>query len=381
MLIRSDACITSMELFVINVPVTSHFSSTTWSSRQHAILKVASGIQIGWGEALISVNTPREDGTNWGKLISELRGQTISEALARVPGRLRAWGAKCCEMVELALVDLAGKVSGRSALELLGLPGRESIPGLFCILDSDPNAVARKSQDAMARGLGGHVKLKLFGENELDLRIISAARSVLGRSMFLMGDANYGYRPDMSAEPLDAMASSLVRLSGEGLDACEDPANMTTEQWIALQSRVGALTLIPDVPLRPAAEAINWVTPGMGRSYNIHPGCTGSVIASVRLAEKIKAMGGGLMVGDDSLIGPACTAWQQLAIGMQADFVEALEKPQDSTAFLNAMINRPTRQGADGRIQIDMQVRGFGLEVDVSVLTKSATSRLTLPTD
>ena len=53
----------------------------------------------------------------------------------------------------------------------------------------------------------------------------------------------------------------------------------------------------------------------MGRIYNIHPDSAGSIIDAVALAGRIRELGGGAMVGDDSLVGPSATIWQQLAVG------------------------------------------------------------------
>ena len=39
------------------------------------------------------------------------------------------------------------------------------------------------------------------------------------------------------------------------------------------------------------------------------------------------------MIGDSSLIGAACTFWQQLAIGNEASWVEAMEKPRNKMLF------------------------------------------------
>lgn len=81
---------------------------------------------------------------------------------------------------------------------------------------------------------------------------------------------------------------------------------------------VGDLTLIPDAPMRPARKGINTIAHGMGRIYNLYPSTMGSLTHMAKLANRIRAIGANVMIGDDNLVGPACTAWQQIAVGLGA---------------------------------------------------------------
>ena len=80
----------------------------------------------------------------------------------------------------------------------------------------------------------------------------------------------------------------------------------------------------------------------MGGIYNIHPDSSGSIIDAIMLAGKIYETGAELMIGDDSLIGPAATVWQQIAIGLGAKWVEATEKENESKFYYNALKSIPT---------------------------------------
>ena len=59
-----------------------------------------------------------------------------------------------------------------------------------------------------------------------------------------------------------------------------------------------------------------------------------------------------LMVGDASLVGPACSAWQQLAIGLGANWVEAIEKPQENDVFQRCVLRNPVERAPDGRFAL-----------------------------
>ena len=69
------------------------------------------------------------------------------------------------------------------------------------------------------------------------------------------------------------------------------------------------------------------------------------------------------MIGDDSLVGPACTIWQQLAIGAEAVWVEAIEKYEDSDAFLDCVVDKATFRDSSGKYAMKAKP-GFGLEID-----------------
>ena len=161
-----------------------------------------------------------------------------------------------------------------------------------------------------------------------------------------------------------------------GLNACQDPAVLTNAEWIELQTKVGLLDLILSKPLNPAWNALDTVSSKMGRIFNLHPGRMGSLIDAIALARYIQSFGVQVVIGDDSLIGPGCTIWQQIAVGLGATWTQALEKPQESDVFLKCIQVKSTEQKVDGRygLRYDYATRdlrpGFGLQVDVPLLRK-----------
>jgi len=92
----------------------------------------------------------------------------------------------------------------------------------------------------------------------------------------------------------------------------------------------------------------------------------------------IQKAGKKLMVGDSSLVGPACSAWQQIAIGLWADWVEALENPQENDVFQRCTIRNPVGRTADGRFQITELQPAFGVELDLQKLQQLSSENLSL---
>jgi len=372
-----DAKIETVELYGIHVDAERRFSFGVQKHRQHAFIRFVAGDHSGWAEANLGYNKehPRIPFAKriWRmKWYTGLKGMTVGEALTHLGEQRDKLGYREMEYAEMALLDLAGRLLDRPAVDLLELDGRKAIPGVYCILNDDPAHVKREATRAIGQNLRTHLKVKLYGEIDTDLGVVRAAREAYGRKAYIVGDVNMGYRRERSDEPINGIARALASLRDAGLSACEDPAEMSIVQWADLQKRVGKLDLVPDVPLRPAWKAPRQIDPTMGRVFNMHPACMGSVLETVSLGRLIRSWDRRLMVGDSSLVGPACPAWQQVAIGLGADWVEAIEKPQENNVFDQCLLRKPTGRTKDGRFAITRKLPGFGVEMDPAKLRKLA---------
>lgn len=371
-LLNFNVEIDEIVLFKYNVEALRKFSFGTWASRQHIFIAIRSGNCVGYGENIISINTPDISLDEWESWCKELVGFSITDALLKLRTKLGVWFVRFTEMVEMALIDLAGKIGKVSSLTLLNLNERYLVNGVYVILNDDPGFVKDRTVEAVGMGVDNIIKVKLFGDVDVDLKIIRAVRDVVDRrNTYLIGDVNLGYGPKNSKVSIAVVAASLMKLFDAGLDACEDPACLTVDEWVRLQDLVQPFSLIPDEILRPSRDAVGFIKKGMGNIYNIHPGATGSIIDAVSLANKIKDIGAGLMIGDDSLIGPGCTIWQQLAISLNAKWVEAIEKQNDSTEFLTTVISKNTDSSLNP-VKYKAVNSGFGLILDLNKLEKLA---------
>lgn len=359
---EANSKVDSISLYMVNVTKSRNFSHSTWHNRQHVFIKIQAGRHAGWAEALANKNDLDFDIAKWGSYLNELNGMPIAKAIEHCRSKFlqKKWNAKMTEPALIALYDIVGKIENKPTIELWELNKREPVPGLFCILEKNVDQALVQAQIAKDQNLTSHVKIKMFGDVEIDLALTVALRQFFGEDSFLMADANRGYK---KWERLDELALRMKDLQKAGLNAMEDPAELTTEQWIELQNKVGDFSLIPDRPMRPAHKALDLFNQDMGHYFNIHPDTMGTFKEAVKLGKKIKAADRGLMIGDSSLIGPACTFWQQLAIGLGASWVEAIEKPQESNVFQECVTNMSTKI-ANGKTEISALRPGFGIEMD-----------------
>ena len=361
--------ITKIELFRYDINIPRYFSWGTWHNRQHLFIKISAGDFYGWTETPASKNNPDFNPTDWVKYLEQFKGLTIGEAQNLLASE-QVFGTntslKMLESLDMGLLDLSGRLQNKSAVELLGLTGRNSVPGLYCILDKDDKKVREEAEKSIEQHLGHHLKFKMYGDEDVDMSLLKTIREVLGDEAVVISDVNKGYKKWQSLEELTAL---LNRFKENGLNAIEDPADLKTQEWVKLQEMVGDLTLIPDAPLRPAWEGLKTITPGMGRIYNLHPSTMGSFTQTVQLANRVKEIGAKVMIGDDSLVGPACSAWQQIAIGVNATWVEAIEKKEDSKIYLECLQRSATKKDTNGYYSFEPEP-GFGLELDIERLKK-----------
>jgi L-alanine-DL-glutamate epimerase-like enolase superfamily enzyme len=363
--------IDGVELYAVQVNAERRFSYEVQTGRVHVFIRFMAGGQSGWAEGSFPSGKPGETldqriaAINWYR---ELKGKTPFEVFNYLVEQRSKYSRHELEYAELATLDLAGRLTGKPATELLGLTGTAPVPGLYCILSDDPQTVRKEAARALEQNLCSHLKVKLYGKTEVDQAVVRAAREVYGKDAYVAGDVNMGYRHAATNAPVDDVVAAMIALRNAGLDACEDPAKMSNGQWAQVQERIGKMSLIPDVPLRPAWKSRLNLDPRMGRIYNMHPSCMGSIIEMVELSKVIRANGRKLMVGDSSVVGPGCPAWEQLAIGMGADWVEAVEKPQENDVFQRCTVRNPVHRTPDGKFGIKKFLPGFGVEIDVEKL-------------
>jgi len=367
-----------IELLRFDCLVPRHFSFGSWHNRQHGVLRLSSGGHSGLAEDMLSSNQPDMVLAQKGEVFRELDGMTIGQALRGAYEGTLALKDAHREMAEIALLDLAGRLQERPALEMLGLHTTGYVNGTPSILSDDPEKVRREAAMHRERGYTANLKIKLFGKPELDRTLVATARSMMAPGSYLSGDVNSGYGKTSEGVRVSDLAVSLRHLHDLGLDGCEDPAEMPVADWVALQALVLPQDLIPDVVLRPARSSRLTVVAGMGRKFNIHPGCTSGLLQAIQLGRRICALGAQLVIGDNSLIGPACNFWQQLAIGFGAGWCEAVEKPEDTEDFLRCITHRPVTLQSGGRLGLTGLRPGFGLGVDEAAMRRSAKAILIL---
>ncbi|MDB2315059.1 hypothetical protein N9V42_05685 [Flavobacteriaceae bacterium] len=368
--------IDEINLFLINVTKERNFSFGVWKNRQHVMFNIKGANHIGWGETKVASNQPDFDLAEWSKAFKKLKGMTLGQAIEEVRNQFLSghWRPIITEGLLMTLYDLMGKIENKPTVKIWGLEGQDPVPAIFCILEKEEEMVVKQAQIAIDQNMHRYVKIKMFGDFEQDKKNISALRKFLGQDAFILGDPNRGYK---YIKDLKELSKIMIALHEAGMDGVEDPSSLNKEELIYLQANVGKLSIVPDHIMRPAAKSIEYFDERMGDYFNLHPNCMGTFAEINDISKVIRASNKGIMIGDSSLIGAACSFWQQIAIGNQASWVEAMEKPQEQDAFLNCILEKATHLNENGKVAADFKP-GFGLKVDEQKLITLANSYLNI---
>ena len=187
--------IDEINLFLINVTKERNFSYGVWKNRQHVMINIKGGNQIGWGETKVSSNQPDFDMSAWSGQFKKLKGMMLGEAIEEVRNQFLAgnWKPIVTEGLLMTLYDLMGKIENKPTVKIWSLMGEAPVPVIFCILEKEETMVIKQAQIAVDQNMHRYVKIKMFGDFELDKKNISALRKFLGPDSFIVGDPNQGY--------------------------------------------------------------------------------------------------------------------------------------------------------------------------------------------
>ena len=116
--------IDDINLFLINVNKERNFSFGVWKNRQHIMINIKGGNQIGWGETKVSSNQPNFDLTEWSEEFKKLKGMMLGEAIEEVRNQflMGNWKPIVTEGLLMTLYDLMGKIENKPTCLLYTSP-------------------------------------------------------------------------------------------------------------------------------------------------------------------------------------------------------------------------------------------------------------------
>jgi len=205
--------------------------------------------------------------------------------------------------LDCALFDLEAKASGRSAVEIAGLPTLRPIETAYTLSLGTPESMGEAARAAAARPL---LKVKLGGGG--DAARIAAVRRAAPAARLIV-DANEAWSPGGLEANMAACAEARVELIEQPLPAGADEALAATRRIVPVCA---------DESLHTAADL-----PALASRYdavNIKLDKTGGLTEALALAAEARRLGfrtmAGCMVGTSLAMAPA------LLIAQTADFVD-----------------------------------------------------------
>ena len=212
------------------VPVEVNFSYGSQDFFNFVLVRVSNGVEEGWGEFL---NVPDEQFLdNAARFIGRnaLELDNLVDDIFGTKDLIR-------ESFSIAIYDLVSKLNNQPLYSMLGSLGRRRIPLMPCIFYKDISELRLNTERYLSKGFK-HLKVKLLGELENDLNVISEIRRLADKSIMLVGDVNEGYTFDFLKD------SVLEKFKQAGLNIIEDPCSASPRQYATLRSPKHPLIMI-----------------------------------------------------------------------------------------------------------------------------------------
>jgi muconate cycloisomerase len=286
--------IVALDCFPARLPLRKPIASNAGAVRAVEVLYVrlrSAGGGEGWGEAIAD---PGNTGETVGGMIAmiaarlspALIGQVVRERAA-VMAKLRSSiyaNRAAITAVEMAWLDLAGKLYGVPVVELLGGARRDRAP-LIAIVGSTGSASDAIEEAAEQRAAGVRAfKLKVgLGRLDADLDCLRALRQAVGEDCFLAADANMAWDVDTALRFARAAADI-------GLDCLEQPVAKEHGRMAALGTR-SPVRIAADEAIHGANDLLALADAGAIAGASLKSIKLGGVSQAVELAAVADARG------------------------------------------------------------------------------------------
>jgi muconate cycloisomerase len=234
-----------------------------------------------------------------GRATSHLGDAAALLAGACAAGLREAAPAAFCA-VDLALLDAAGRRTGRSVAEVLGGVRRSERPAEGAVVGLLPEAALRLYASRIASRRPRWVKLKV-GDGA-DAARVGLLRRVLGPEVALVLDAN-------AAWSRDEAVARIRGLRGFGIAAVEQPVAREDREGLAQVGERSGVPVVADESLCTHADAMSLLRRGGPVQWNVRVGKCGGLMGALALLRLAAAHGVpchlGVMVGETALLRAA----------------------------------------------------------------------------
>lgn len=257
--------------------------------------------------------------------------------------------------LDLALHDLAGKLTGRSLSQMWGLPRGGPLRLSWTVNARTIDEVDELIEAGRKRGYG-NFNIKVAPDPKFDVQLARRVRRLVPDG-FLWADANGGYDPPTALQ-------AAAKLADAGVDVLEAPIKPNRLSGYRALKRQGALPILMDEGVISPVELEEFIRLKMLDGVAMKPSRTGGLWCAKRQIEILRDaglmwLGSGLCDPDVSL---AATLGLFGAFGLKKP--AALNGPQ---FLIDDVLVRPLRPQGD-TIQVPTGP-GLGVEVDPQKLT------------
>jgi muconate cycloisomerase len=213
--------------------------------------------------------------------------------------------------VEMALLDLAGKILQVPVYILLGGPRRKpEISVKFSIGAFPPAQAATVALAAVEKGLRA-AKVKVGLDVASDIARVEAVRSAVGEHFRLGVDANAGWAES------DVLAA-LPHLERLGVNMLEQPLRRGDFRGCARLRKRTAIPIMLDESIFTCQDALEAIRQEACDLINIYPGKNGGVLRSLEIAQLAAAAGLRCTIGSNLEMDLGTSAMLHVAVAVPA---------------------------------------------------------------
>jgi muconate cycloisomerase len=213
--------------------------------------------------------------------------------------------------VEMALLDLQGKILGVPMFNLLGgrdvTPAREAGVRLKFVVGAVEADVAAQRAKRMTDAGWKAIKVKVGHDPKADVERLTAVRGAIGPATFLSVDANGGY----SVEQAAWVASRLEKLE---VALFEQPTLRGDHVAMAEVRRRSAIPIMADESVFTPQDVIDVIRAGAADVLSLYPGKHGGIRATQYLARTAEAAGIACTIGSNLEREVATAAMAHVAV-------------------------------------------------------------------
>ncbi len=275
----------------------------TRAASNYVILKVhTSNGMTGLGEATVDVRWNGEDAVTAIRCIKNyLAPEVIGESPLNIERIARKMDARAKEnpfakaAIEMACWDLAGKLMGVPAYELLGGKVRDRIRTKFVVAATTPDRAAEVAREYVALGFDT-VKVKVGVNPHADVERVKAVRVAVGPDVLVTVDANTGWTvPDA--------IWALRQLEDCDLTVAEQPVQARNPRLLAEVRRAVHVPIMADESVFSLNDAAAVVQQDAADVLSLYPGKHGGILQAKKLAHFAGVCGIGATIGSNLELG------------------------------------------------------------------------------
>jgi L-alanine-DL-glutamate epimerase-like enolase superfamily enzyme len=276
----------------------------------------------------------------------------------------KQWFPAIGEAISIALHDLVAKASGIPFHVLLGGAVRKQVPVMPCIFPENTNDAALKAGQFSQQGFEG-VKFKFVGEAKEDLANLKAIRKALPEKMFIIADANRGYKD------VKAFYEHLPEFASAGLSIAEDPIDGNYENYAYMRGKTDAKIMV-DIKVRSEETLRLALAAGAADIINLHPNQQGSLSRAIARAKASEIMGCKVWIGGTGSFGVQAAAYQQLASVIGTSMPCGEVGGLFDHGFVNDIIEKPYEL-KNGAVTLPDEA-GLGIRLDEKAIKEMQTA-------